>query len=121
MGKLSGASFLGCYSTKAAFPADSRRIQEDNASAASTREEDISSGKAFLKCFLKDKGKEENDLMDFVEIKEGKDYFSWSKNRDKYRTKKLDKMTDMRRKRQRKAWAMINEERTQTLNSASKR
>lgn len=70
--------------------------------------EETSNGEIFLKCML---GMENvsnfDDLVDFVECKQGKNYSSWLKNRQRYRRWRSDKMAVLRWKRKKKTWKIL--------------
>lgn len=47
-----------------------------------------------------------DDLTDFVECKEGKDYSAWLKGRDDYRKWKYEKQAALRLKKKKHAWTL---------------
>ncbi|KAG6659244.1 hypothetical protein I3843_03G016700 [Carya illinoinensis] len=63
-------------------------------------------GEIFLNCILEGSGKssEYNDVADFIECKQGKDYCGWLKDRQKYRKWKCQKMAVLRWKKKKKTW-----------------
>ncbi|XP_062082892.1 uncharacterized protein LOC133789154 isoform X2 [Humulus lupulus] len=66
-------------------------------------------GKVFLQCLLNNPRNthECDDLLDFIECKEGKDYSYWLRNRAKYRKWKTDKMAVRRWKKKKKTWKFV--------------
>ncbi|KAF4369976.1 hypothetical protein G4B88_016137 [Cannabis sativa] len=66
-------------------------------------------GKIFLQCVVENPRNthECDDLLDFIECKEGKDYPHWLKNRSKYRKWKTDKMAVLRWKKKKKTWKFM--------------
>ncbi|XP_016488654.1 uncharacterized protein LOC107808640 isoform X2 [Nicotiana tabacum] len=71
--------------------------------------EETTNGKIFLKCRL---GRAErvpdfDDLADFIECKQGKDYPFWLKHWQQYRKLKCDKMALLRWKRKKKSWKVM--------------
>ncbi|KAK6116691.1 hypothetical protein DH2020_049573 [Rehmannia glutinosa] len=71
--------------------------------------EETSNGEIFLKCMLKGGENISNvdDLVSFVECKQGKDYSAWLKNRQRYRRWKFEKMAVLRWKRKKKTWKTV--------------
>ncbi|KAL2513304.1 hypothetical protein Adt_18904 [Abeliophyllum distichum] len=68
--------------------------------------EETSNGEIFFKCILKGREKvsDFDDLADFVECKQGKDYSAWLKNRYRYRKWKCEKMAVLKWKKKKKTW-----------------
>ncbi|CAI9755953.1 unnamed protein product [Fraxinus pennsylvanica] len=68
--------------------------------------EETSNGKIFFKCLLKEgeKMSDFDDLADFVECKQGKDYSNWLRNRYRYRKWKCEKMAVLKWKKKKKTW-----------------
>ncbi|XP_047962585.1 uncharacterized protein LOC125207336 [Salvia hispanica] len=65
--------------------------------------EETCSGEIFLKCMLP--GSEGlDDLVDFIECKQGKDYTSWLKNRERFRKWRSEKTAVLKWKRKKKSW-----------------
>ncbi|WCJ35885.1 hypothetical protein M5689_017112 [Euphorbia peplus] len=60
-------------------------------------------GQTYLECVLKNSKADIDDLADFVECKEGKDYPGWLKEAANYRGLKYEKMAILRWKRKKKA------------------
>lgn len=70
--------------------------------------EETTNGKIFLKCRLQaGQVPDFDDLADFIECKQGKDYSSWLKHRQEYRQLKCDKMALLRWKRKKKSWKVM--------------
>lgn len=71
--------------------------------------EETSNGEIFLKCMAKMDGTNSDfdDLVSFVECKPGKDYLAWSKNRQRFRKWKFEKMAVLRWKRKKKTWKTL--------------
>lgn len=76
--------------------------------------EESSNGELFLRCVIKKSGivSDFDELADFVECKQGKDYSSWLKDREKYRKWKGEKMAVLRWKKKKKTWRVIKSKRT---------
>ncbi|KAF8411882.1 hypothetical protein HHK36_004440 [Tetracentron sinense] len=72
-------------------------------------QEDTCDGEIFIKCIKERHGKQSDfdDLADFIECKQGKDYSSWLKDRQKYRKWKCEKMTVVRKERKKKSWKLM--------------
>lgn len=68
--------------------------------------EETSNGEVFLSCILKrgKKAPDFDDLAEFIECKQGKDYSSWLRNRRKYRMWKDQKLAILRWKRKKQTW-----------------
>lgn len=68
-------------------------------------------GEIFLNCVLEgsQKSTEYDDLADFIECKQGKDYSGWLKDREKYRKWKCQKMAVLRWKKKKKTWKSMKE------------
>lgn len=87
---------------------------KDNGESASNMEaaacleeetEETTNGEIFLKCILKmDDASKFDDLVDFVECEQGKDYSSWLKNRQKYRKRRSERLAVLRWERKKKTW-----------------
>ncbi|KAL6525250.1 hypothetical protein OROMI_030843 [Orobanche minor] len=75
--------------------------------------EETSNGEIYLKYVLKmgETNSNFDDLVDFVECKQGKDYSDWLKNRGRYRKRKLEKMAVLRWKRKKKTWKTLKPQR----------
>ncbi|XP_055834844.1 uncharacterized protein LOC129903337 isoform X2 [Solanum dulcamara] len=70
--------------------------------------EETTNGKIFLNCRLQaGQVPDFDDLADFIECKQGKDYSSWLKHRQEYRKLKCDKMALLRWKRKKKSWKVM--------------
>lgn len=70
--------------------------------------EETTNGEIFLKCILKKHDVSKfDDLVDFVECEQGKDYSSWLKNRQKYRKRKSEKLAVLRWERKKKTWRSL--------------
>ncbi|EPS59319.1 hypothetical protein M569_15491 [Genlisea aurea] len=71
--------------------------------------EETCNGELFLKCLLKKKEKASSidDIVDFIECKQGRDYSEWLKNRARYRTRKYEKMAVLRWKERKQTWKMV--------------
>lgn len=72
------------------------------------RREENCSGEVFFKCLLEGSQADVNDLVDFVELKEGKDYTLWLKNWQKYHRWRLEKTAVLRWKRKKMTMRMMN-------------
>lgn len=70
---------------------------------------DTCDGKSFLKCLLEDREKSSDidDLADFIECKQGKDYSGWLKNRLRYRKWKYEKHRALMLKKKKKLWRLV--------------
>ncbi|GFP81402.1 hypothetical protein PHJA_000283500 [Phtheirospermum japonicum] len=71
--------------------------------------EETSNGEIFLKCMLKT-GKnvsDVDDLVDFVECKQGKDYSAWLKNRHRFRKWRFEKLAVLKWKKKKKTWKTL--------------
>ncbi|KAL6512120.1 hypothetical protein OROGR_021717 [Orobanche gracilis] len=75
--------------------------------------EETSNGEIYLKYVLKmgETNSDFDDLVDFVECKQGKDYSDWLKNRGRYRKRKLEKMAVLRWKKKKKTWKTLKPQR----------
>ncbi|KAL8485922.1 hypothetical protein ACS0TY_027998 [Phlomoides rotata] len=70
--------------------------------------EETINGEIFLKCMLKmDDVSKFDDLVDFVECEQGKDYSSWLKNRQRYRKRKSEKLAVLRWEKKKKTWRSL--------------
>lgn len=58
----------------------------------------------FLKCI--GEKSPPDDLADFIECKEGKDYSTWLKDREKYRKWKYEKRAALMLKKKKLAWRL---------------
>jgi hypothetical protein len=79
-----------------------------------TEEETVETcnGKIFLNCVLDDSRNSQNlsdydDLADFIECKQGKDYNGWLKDRQRYRNWRSQKMAVLRWKKKIKTLKLI--------------
>ncbi|KAK4774649.1 hypothetical protein SAY86_009584 [Trapa natans] len=61
--------------------------------------EETCSGEVFFNCLMEGSREDFSDLVDFVELKENKDYSLWLKNRQKYHKWRLEKTAVLRWKR----------------------
>nr|XP_004250424.1 uncharacterized protein LOC101254861 [Solanum lycopersicum] len=70
--------------------------------------EETTNGKIFLKC-RSEAGQvpDFDDLADFIECKQGKDYPLWLKHRQEYRKLKCNKIALLRWKRKKKSWKVM--------------
>lgn len=70
--------------------------------------EETCNGEIFLKCLLEGSKKscDYGDLVDFIELKKGKDYVGWLRNRVKYRRRKSERMAVLRWKKKKMTWRM---------------
>ncbi|XP_056175994.1 uncharacterized protein LOC115674074 isoform X2 [Syzygium oleosum] len=70
--------------------------------------EETCNGEIFLKCLLEGSKKscDYGDLVDFIELKKGKDYIGWLRNRVKYRRRKSERMAVLRWKKKKMTWRM---------------
>ncbi|TMW99733.1 hypothetical protein EJD97_002069 [Solanum chilense] len=70
--------------------------------------EETTDGKIFLKC-RSEAGQvpDFDDLADFIECKQGKDYPLWLKHRQEYRKLKCNKIALLRWKRKKKSWKVM--------------
>lgn len=66
--------------------------------------EETCSGEIFLKCVLQEDASGFDDLVDYVECKQGKDYSSYLKNRQRFRKWRSQKMAVLNFKRKKKSW-----------------
>ncbi|KAM3305968.1 hypothetical protein P3S67_012837 [Capsicum chacoense] len=81
---------------------------KEDVEAIEEETEETANGKIFLKCRLQDgQVPDFDDLADFIECKQGKDYSSWLKHRQEYRKLKCDKMALLRWKRKKKSWKVM--------------
>ncbi|KAI3440075.1 uncharacterized protein J3R85_004046 [Psidium guajava] len=71
--------------------------------------EETCNGEIFLKCLLEGSKKscDYGDLVDFIELKKGKDYIGWLRNRVKYRRRKSERMAVLRWKKKKMTWRMM--------------
>ncbi|XP_010032568.2 uncharacterized protein LOC104422051 [Eucalyptus grandis] len=72
--------------------------------------EETCNGEIFLKCLLEEGSKKScdyDDLVDFIELKKGKDYNGWLRNRAKYRKRKSERMAVLRWKKRKMTWRMM--------------
>jgi hypothetical protein len=76
-----------------------------------TEEETVETcnGKIFLNCVLDDSQNlsDHDDLADFIECKQGKDYNGWLKDRQRYRNWRSQKMAVLRWKKKIKTLKLI--------------
>ncbi|KAL3513375.1 hypothetical protein ACH5RR_026092 [Cinchona calisaya] len=86
------------------------------AGAVGTEEEteESSNGELFLRCMINNGGivSDFDELADFIECKQGKDYSTWLKDREKYRKWKGEKMAVLRWKRKKKTWRLLKNKKT---------
>lgn len=70
--------------------------------------EETCNGKSFLNCFLQNREKSSSidDLAEFIECKQGKDYSGWLKDRQKYRKWKYEKQKALMWKKKKKTWKL---------------
>ncbi|GAB4842577.1 hypothetical protein Ancab_012553 [Ancistrocladus abbreviatus] len=63
-------------------------------------------GEVFLRCILEgsEKSSDTDDLTDFIECKQGKDYSAWLRDKEKYRKWKQEKMAILRWRRKKTVW-----------------
>ncbi|XP_074289628.1 uncharacterized protein LOC141614775 isoform X2 [Silene latifolia] len=66
--------------------------------SANISDEEPCNGEAYLKCFTSN-SKDIAELADFIVCEPGKDYTSWLHNREKYRSKRREKLAKRRKKR----------------------
>lgn len=66
--------------------------------------EETCNGEIYLKCMLQEEVPDFDDLADFVVCKQGKDYSSWLKNRQRFRKWRYEKMAVLKWKRKKKSW-----------------
>ncbi|MCD7457880.1 hypothetical protein HAX54_036493 [Datura stramonium] len=86
----------------------SELYNKEDVEAMEEEMEETINGKIFLKCRLQaGQVPEFDDLVDFIECKQGKDYSSWLKHRQEYRKLKCDKMALLRWKRKKKSWKVM--------------
>lgn len=64
--------------------------------------EETSNGEIFLSCMMGERTSGFEDLVDFVECKQGKDYSAWLKNRQRYRKRRFEKLAVLKWKRRKK-------------------
>ncbi|KAA8538662.1 hypothetical protein F0562_028270 [Nyssa sinensis] len=71
-------------------------------------------GEIFLNCILEcpNQSPDIDDLADFIECKQGKDYSGWLKDRQKYRKWKYEKMAVLRWEKKRKTWKYMKGKKT---------
>lgn len=71
--------------------------------------EETSNGKIFLNCLLEgsQKPSDLDDLADFIECKEGKDYTRWLSDRKRYRKWKCGKMAVLRWEKKKTTWKFL--------------
>lgn len=96
-------------STSLLYSKENFEAMEEETEEMEEETEETTNGKIFLKCRL---GRSErvpdfDDLADFIECKQGKDYSSWLKHRQQYRMLKCDKMALLRWKRKKKSWKVM--------------
>lgn len=75
--------------------------------------EESRNGELYLRCVIKNSQmiSDFDELADFIECKQGKDYSSWLKDREKYRKWKGEKMAVLRWKRKKKTWRIMKSKR----------
>ncbi|KAL3638704.1 hypothetical protein CASFOL_016611 [Castilleja foliolosa] len=75
--------------------------------------EETSNGEIFLRCMLKtsENISDVDDLVDFVECKQGKDYSTWLKNRDRFRKWRFEKSAVLKWKKKKKTWKTVKRRR----------
>lgn len=66
--------------------------------------EETCSGEIFLKCMLQKDMSGFDDIVDFVECKQGKDYSTYLKNRQRFRKWRSQKMAVLKFKKKKKSW-----------------
>ncbi|XP_073017706.1 uncharacterized protein [Primulina eburnea] len=64
--------------------------------------EETSNGEIFLSCMMGERTSGFEDLADFIECKQGKDYTAWLKNRQRYRKRRFEKLAVLKWKRRKK-------------------
>lgn len=76
--------------------------------------EESTNGELYLRCVVKNSPRmsDFDELADFIECKQGKDYSGWLKDREKYRKWKGEKMAVLRWKKKKKTWRVIKNKRT---------
>ncbi|XP_059630939.1 uncharacterized protein LOC132273862 isoform X2 [Cornus florida] len=76
--------------------------------------EETCNGEIFLNCILEcpKKSSDIDDLTDFIECKQGKDYSGWLKDRQRYRKWKSEKMAVLRWQKKKKTWREMKGKRT---------
>ncbi|XP_027149703.1 uncharacterized protein LOC113750003 isoform X1 [Coffea eugenioides] len=75
--------------------------------------EESRNGELYLRCVIKNSQmvSDFDELADFIECKNGKDYSSWLKDREQYRKWKGEKMAVLRWKRKKKTWRVMKSKR----------
>ncbi|XP_009623356.1 uncharacterized protein [Nicotiana tomentosiformis] len=96
-------------STSLLYSKENFEAMEEETEEMEEEMEETTNGKIFLKCRL---GRAErvpdfDDLADFIECKQGKDYPFWLKHWQQYRKLKCDKMALLRWKRKKKSWKVM--------------
>lgn len=66
--------------------------------------EETCNGEIFLKCMVQEDLSGFDDIVDFVECKQGKDYSSYIKNRQRFRKWRSQKIAVLKFKRKEKSW-----------------
>lgn len=76
--------------------------------------EETCSGRIFLKCRLEreDEPSDFDELADFIECKQGRDYSCWLKNRRRYRKFKTDKLAVFSWRKRKRTWKYMRGKRT---------
>ena len=73
--------------------------------------EESCNGKVFLNCILTNPSGSNthdcDDLAEFIECKQGKDYSSWLKDRERYRQWKSQKVAVLRWKKRKRTWKLM--------------
>jgi hypothetical protein len=81
-----------------------------------TEEETVETcnGEIFLNYILEDSTglSDYDDLADFIECKQGKDYGGWLKDRQRYRKWKCQKRAVLRWKKKRETWKFMKRQKT---------
>ena len=75
--------------------------------------EESRNGELYLRCVIKNSQmvSDFDELADFIECKNGKDYSSWLKDREQYRKWKGEKMAVLRWQRKKKTWRVMKSKR----------
>ncbi|KAJ8773617.1 hypothetical protein K2173_005863 [Erythroxylum novogranatense] len=83
---------------------DEPGTSEHDSNVIVKKTKEVCSGEAFLKCIRSSRVPDFDDLSDFIVCRQGKDYGSWLRDRQKFRLWKYKKMTALRWRKNKAAW-----------------